>query len=200
MNNSLYHLCKILSCPSQIHIHAFPVFKSKHSESWHSTGQYRYKPHTFVNSPQQDVMILMTGSHHGGHVSQQETSQVKHVPSLLINSLATCCHLTLLGIATYLLPLLFLHFLSLFVTNSHTKTYTLYSDKQILTCALGDVSKDALYYHQNFKWTAGARRRQKVSDIGQQCMAKLRISKIEKRMCLCNYCIWKKHGDEGNLY
>lgn len=49
-------------------------------------------PDTFVNSPQQDVMILMTGSHHGGHVSQQETSEVKHVPSLLINSLATCCH------------------------------------------------------------------------------------------------------------
>lgn len=43
-------------------------------------------PGTFVNSPQQDVMILMTGSHHGGHVSQQETSEVKHVSSLLINS------------------------------------------------------------------------------------------------------------------
>lgn len=28
----------------------------------------------FVNSPQQDVMILMTGSHHGGHVSQQDMS------------------------------------------------------------------------------------------------------------------------------
>lgn len=28
----------------------------------------------FVNSPQQVVMILMSGSHHGGHVSQQEMS------------------------------------------------------------------------------------------------------------------------------
>lgn len=103
-------------------------FRSVHSESWHSTGQYAYRPDTFVNSPQQDVMILMTGSHHGGHVSQQEISQVKHVPSLLINSLVTCCHLTLLGTATHLLLVLFSHFalsifLSLSVSHTHKHTH-----------------------------------------------------------------------------
>lgn len=122
MNNSLRHPHKILSCPSQTHKHMLPSFRSMHTESWHGTGKYGYRPDTFVNSPQQDVMILMTGSHHGGHVSQQEMSQVKHVPSLLINSLATCCHLTLLGTATYLLPLLFLHLLSLSPSHSQTRT------------------------------------------------------------------------------
>lgn len=106
---------------TQTHKHTLPSFRSMHTESWHgryTTGWCGCRPETFVNSPQQDLMILMTGSHHGGHVSQREMSEVKHVPSLLINSLATCCHLTLLGTAAYILPLLFLHSLSLSQKNT----------------------------------------------------------------------------------
>lgn len=75
MNNSLLCPHKILLCPSQTH---------KHTHSPHSNpctlslGTVQGSTDTdripFVNSPQQDVMILMTGSHHGGHVSQQEMS------------------------------------------------------------------------------------------------------------------------------
>lgn len=111
MNNALYFY------PYKT-LHALPKdtyssFSDPCILCWHSARQCRQRSDTFVNSPQQVVMILMSGSHHGGHVSQQEMSQVKHVLSVLINSLATCCHLTLLDTATHLPPFAF--FLLLFL-------------------------------------------------------------------------------------
>lgn len=93
MNNSLHNPIK----PSHaLHKNTFPIFliRAYRVLAKPALAQVKKKKNSiFAASLLQDVMILMTGSHRRGCVSRQEMTWVKHVPSPLINSSATCCHL-----------------------------------------------------------------------------------------------------------
>lgn len=150
INNSPYHLRKILSCPSHIHIHTIPVFKSKHTESWHSTGVVQI----------QTTYLCQLTSAGCNDIDDRKSSRRTCITAG--NVLGETCLFSAHQFFSNLLspfssgnsnisPTLalfaFAPSLCRRLTHKDVPSVGWIPDKHILTCAFGDVSKGALRNH-----------------------------------------------------